>query len=188
MTASNPTLEAAPAMKNETFGMYLFLLAEVMFFAALASVYTVLRLGAPEWITAPVTAVAYANLGVLLASGVTMGLAGRAIRREDPIGLRIHLGLTMLLGTAFLGAQVYEFLRVGRDIPLSTVYGSVFYVFSSLHGLHVLGGLIFLGSILVRGFQGKYNRYSHLGVTLAGLYWYLVVLVWVFLFLALYIY
>jgi cytochrome c oxidase subunit III len=188
MTASTQTLEGAPVMKNETFGMVLFLIAEVMFFAALASVYTVLRLGAPEWRTAPVTTAAYANLGILLASGVAMGLGVRAIRREDPIGLRIYLAFTIALGTAFLGAQVYEFLKLGPDFPLSTVYGSVFYVFSSLHGLHVLGGLIFLACILARGFQGKYNRYSHLGVKLSGLYWYFVVIVWVFLFLALYIY
>jgi cytochrome c oxidase subunit 3 len=175
-------------MKNETFGMYLFLLAEVMFFAALASVYTVSRIGAPEWRTAPVTPVAYANVGLLVASGITLWLGHRAIRREDPIGLRIHVGLTMLLGTAFLAAQAYEFSRVSRDIPLRTIYGSVFYVFSALHGLHVLGGLIFLACILARGFLGKYNRYSHLGVTLAGLYWWFVVIVWVFLFLALYIY
>jgi heme/copper-type cytochrome/quinol oxidase subunit 3 len=175
-------------MKNETFGMYLFLLAEVMFFAALASVYTVLRNSAPEWHIAPVTSAAYANLAVLIASGITMWLGGRAIRREDPIGLRIWLGITIVLGTAFLGAQVYEFFRLWPEIPLRTVYGGVFYVYSALHGVHVLGGLIFLGVILIRGFQGKYNRYAHLGVALAALYWYFVVIVWVFLFLALYIY
>ena len=187
MNAAQPTV-ARPAMKNETFGMYIFLLAEVMFFAALASVYTVSRLGAVVWITAGVTKLAVANLVLLLVSGVVLWLGTRAIRREDPVGLRVHIVLTMVLGAAFLGAQVFEFAKRSAEIPIDTIYGSVFYVFSGLHGVHVLGGLILLACILKRGLEGKYNRYSHTGVVLASLYWYFVVIVWVFLFLALYVY
>jgi len=180
-------------VSNEQFGMVLFLIAEIMFFAGLASTYTVLRNGTAEWKPAGLTSLAsglsIANTVLLFISAGSYFLAARALRREDPNGFRLYLGFTLALATTFVGIQIVETMRLLNALPMEgNIFGSVFYTYIWLHGLHVVGGVIFLGYVFVGAFQGRYHRYRHTGVTLAGWYWYFVVLVWVFLFLGLYVY
>ncbi len=180
------------AISNETFGMLVFLLAEVMFFAGLVSAYIVLRSGAAEWRPAGlpplVRGLSVSNTLLLCASAGSMLLAQLAVRRGDPAGLKMHLLVTLAVGCTFLGVQVYEFYRLLRIVPFAgNVFGSVFYTLTGLHGLHVLGGVGLLAGVLRRAARGKYGRNRATGVTLSALYWYFVVVVWVFLFLALYV-
>lgn len=178
-------------VSNELFGMVLFLVAEVMFFAALSSTYVVSRLSAATWRPAGislVTPLGVTNSLLLLASGLSMFLAWRAIRRDDPGGLKTYLFLTTLLGLTFVGVQVYEFLRLREAVPFGgNLFQSVFWTFIAIHAAHVLGGVIFLAVVLVNACRGKYHQYRSTPVLLASLYWYLVVVVWIFLFFALYI-
>jgi cytochrome c oxidase subunit 3 len=172
--------------------MVLFLIAEVMFFAALVSAYIVLRKGAPEWpprgLPPLARGLSVSNTVLLCLSAGSMLLSTRAVRRDDPDGLKLYLGITMALGMTFLGVQAYELLRLAGIIPVGEkLFRSVFYTVAGLHGVHVAGGVALLGLVLWRAFRGRYNPYRSAGVTISSLYWYFVVVVWVFLFFALYV-
>lgn len=186
------TSRPRPGISNETFGMILFLVAEVMFFAGLVSAYIVLRLGAVRWHPAGlpplVNWLSLSNVGILTASAGTMFLAVRAVRRDDPDGLKMHALATLLLGAAFLGVQAFEHVRLLQIVRSDgNIFGSIFYWVGWMHGAHVLGGLVLLATVFRRAIQGRYNRYRSTGVWLAALYWWFVVLVWGFLFVALYV-
>jgi cytochrome c oxidase subunit 3 len=190
--AERPPRVSKP-ISNESFGMLLLIIAEVMFFAALASVYTVLRFGATRWrpegLPDLATALTLSNTFVLILSAVNVFLAVRAVRREDPVGLKLHLGITLLLGLTFLAIQFHESNRLLGAVPMAgNVFGSVFFGYILLHGVHVAAGIVILGRVFWRALKGKYHRYRATGVVLASWYWYFVVIVWVFIFLALYVY
>jgi cytochrome c oxidase subunit 3 len=172
--------------------MLLFLVGEMMFFAGLMSTYIVLRLGAEAWRPRGLPplwrGLSLGNTLLLCVSGISMYLSRRSIRREDPVGLRLYLGITMALGLSFVAIQAYEYQRLMRIVPMAgNLFGSVFYWTGFLHALHVVVGIILLAFVLWRALRGKYHRYRSTGVTVSSLYWYFVVLVWVFLFIALYV-
>jgi cytochrome c oxidase subunit 3 len=172
--------------------MALFIVAEVMFFAALVSAYVVSRTSAGAWrpedLPTLVTPLSVGNSVVLAASGVSMLLALLAVRRDDPMGLNLYLAITCALGLAFTGIQAFEFLRLLRIVPLGgSAFGNCFYVLGGVHALHVLGGVAFLSIVLANAVRGKYHRYRATGVLLASFYWWFVVIVWAFLFVALYV-
>lgn len=179
-------------LSNETFGMIIFLVGEVMLFAGLMSSYIVLRLGADAWrpdgLPPLWRGLSLSNTVLLCVSAGSVYLASRSIRREDPGGLKLYLGITMVLGLTFVGIQVYEYQRLMKIVPLANnLFGSVFYTLGALHGVHVVAGIIILGFVLSRALRGRYHQYRATGVTVSCLYWYFVVLVWVFLFVALYV-
>jgi cytochrome c oxidase subunit 3 len=180
-------------MTNETFGMILFLVVEVMFFAALVNAYVVLRVGADQWrppdLPSLVSTLTVSNTLVLCVSGASMLLALFSVRRDDPGGLQLYLWITMALGSTFIGLQVFDFYRLSHEhhVPLAgNLFGSVFYTLSGVHGIHVLGGVIFIGYVVAN--RRKYHRCRAHGVLAATLYWFFVLAVWIFLFFALYVF
>ncbi|MBI3626072.1 MAG: heme-copper oxidase subunit III [Candidatus Rokubacteria bacterium] len=121
---------------------------------------------------------------LLLTSSLTMVQAFAMAERGDSGGLRIHLGLTILLGLAFLGIKAYEYtaeIRAGFT-PGTGIFWSFYYTMTGLHALHVLGGAI-LNSVLL---AARRIRNPH-RLELAGLYWHFVDIVWIFLFPLLYL-
>ena len=121
-------------------------------------------------------------------SAGTMVLAQFAVRRGDLPGLKLHLWITLFGGLTFVGIQAYEFHRLWQFVPLDgNIFGSVFYTLSGIHGIHVLGGVGLIGWVIRGASRGKYGRRGHIGVDLSGMYWYFVVALWVFLFVALYV-
>jgi len=179
-------------LANETLGMILFLVAEVMFFAGLVSAYIVLREGAPQWKPTGLPSLArglsIAGTVLLCVSCLPMILAQRAARGGDRGGLKSFLIVVMLMGLTFVSLQLIEFRSLHALVPYSgNIFGSVFYTYVGLHAIHVLGGLIWLVVVIAAAFRGRYARGRSAGVTLFGMYWYFVVIVWVFLFFALYV-
>ena len=79
---------------------------------------------------------------ILVLSSVTCQLGVFAAERGDVIGLRLWFMVTFFMGSVFVGGQSFEYF-VHNDFVLDTSgYGSVFYLTTGFHGLHVLGGLI----------------------------------------------
>ncbi|HVR73317.1 MAG TPA: cytochrome c oxidase subunit 3, partial [Planctomycetota bacterium] len=78
--------------------------------------------------------------------------------------------------------------RLLKFVPLGgNVFGGILYTVSAAHGVHVLAGLIILLCVTVKAHQGKYHQYRRSGVVVSSLYWYFVVLLWLFLYFALYV-
>lgn len=172
------------------FGMWLFLASEVMFFGALLGAFIHYKVNTPSpeaFLLNPV--LVGINTGILVTSSLTVVLGLNAIEHDRPRSLSVFLVLTILLGLAFLGGQGYEFASLYRQgmTLTSTVFGSSFFTLTGFHGLHVLVGILWALSTLVRSLRGRYNSAEYLGVELFGLYWHFVDIVWIFLFTIIYL-
>jgi cytochrome c oxidase subunit III len=187
-------------------GTIVWLSSELMFFAALFAVYFTLRANAPEvWqsqsalLNIPYSTV---NTIILVLSSVTcqMGVLraerGQVGRTSNPLnvrawGLREWFVLTYIMGAVFIAGQVYEYANLVQQEGLtlsSDPYGSIFYLATGFHGLHVTGGLIAFILVLGRTFMAR--RFTHEQATSAivvSYYWHFVDVVWIALFLTIYV-
>ena len=187
-------------------GTIVWLSSELMFFAALFAMYFTTRavqgpsiwLESTEILNIPF---AVANTTILVLSSVTCQFGVFAAERYQPRrtgsllkvsawGMREWFALTFLMGAFFIGGQVYEYAHlVLEGITLSSdAYGSVFYITTGFHGLHVTGGLIAFLIVMVR--VSKARRFTHNQATTAivvSYYWHFVDVVWIALFSAIYL-
>jgi cytochrome c oxidase subunit 3 len=197
-TASRPNLVSV--------GTIIWLSSELMFFAALFAMYFTIRsvdkgLGQP-WPQANLDlTLASINTTVLLLSSVTCQLGVFAvergqIRRTGSVfnmarwGLREWYVLTFLMGLYFVLGQGYEYLALIRDgVTLqSSNYGSVFFLTTGFHGLHVTGGLFAFIFLLGRTYAAK--RFTHeqqVSAIVVSYYWHFVDVVWIGLFTTIYL-
>jgi len=171
-----------PAML--TVGTVVWLASELMFFGGLFAAYFTLRAEASEWpppgVTLETASSAAATIVLLVSSG-TIHFAGRAVERDDRAGVRRWLAITLALGALFLANQVREFLVNDFDIS-SHAYGSIYYLMTGFHGLHVLAGLVLLVvGLAVVGGPGPLPRRGA-AVESVTYYWHFVDVVWVGLF------
>lgn len=166
--------------------MVIWLGSEVMFFGGMFAAYFTLRGGSEDWAGPDVhlaTGLAALFTGVLVASSLTMHRAARAGARNDLSGVVRWTGITILLGTLFLGNQVYEWWSLDFTIASHT-YGSLFYLMTGFHGLHVLGGVAAMA--LMVSFLRRAGRVHHGAVEAITWYWHFVDVVWVILFAVLF--
>ena len=146
---------AVPGMSAGKFGMWVFLVSEIMFFTGLIGSYIVLRLGSASWpnpfevLNVPLLTL---NTGVLLTSSLTMAMAVSAIAKNDRAGAVKNLYITMILGLLFLvlkGLDYSHMIHEGFTIS-SSLFGSCYYLITAFHGLHVLSGAILLDYLIVK--------------------------------------
>ena len=106
-------------------------------------------------------------------------------------GLREWFTLTFVMGALFISGQVYEYAQLVQNEGLSLSsdpYGSIFYLATGFHGLHVTGGLLAFLLVLGRTFVAR--RFTHEQATSAivvSYYWHFVDVVWIALFLTIYV-
>lgn len=175
-----------------------------MFFAGLFAMYFTLRGEAPaEWEAAtPLLNIPFAllNTSVLVASSFTAQAGVFAAERYQARrtgalwnirswGTHEWFVTTFIMGSFFVAGQAFEYATLveeGLTIS-SSPYGSVFYLTTGFHGLHVLGGLIAMLFVLGRSFAAK--KFGPLEATTAivvSYYWHFVDVVWIALFLVIY--
>jgi cytochrome c oxidase subunit III len=183
-------------------GLWLFLMSEVMLFGAFFASYLSTRLGNPEcalgvsaWPAAghlPGLTMAALNTLLLLTSSYTMVRAVGAAERGERPRFKRNLAATIGLGALFLIVKACEYrLKIGHGLyPGSelaaasaglSIFLSYYYLMTSLHGLHVLGGLIWNGTVLW-GADGHSDSALARKTECAGLYWHFVDVIWVYLF------
>jgi heme/copper-type cytochrome/quinol oxidase subunit 3 len=172
-------------------GMWLFLATEVMFFGGLIAAFLHYKVRNPSPAEAALLDVTLVgvNTFVLLTSSLTVVLGLAAIRRGDKGRLSAYLALTILLGLGFLGGQGYEFVALYHEgLTLTrSLFGSSFFTLTGFHGLHVLIGVVWAGSTLVKALRGGYSADDDIGVEVFGLYWHFVDVVWIALFTIIYL-
>ena len=126
------------------------------------------------------------NTLILLCSGTTVTWAHHALIHGDREGLKKGLLATILLGLLFSCIQAYEYTEA--PFPFAGLnYGTAFYMATGFHGFHVIVGTIFLAVCLVRANKGHFTPQQHFGFEAAAWYWHFVDVVWLFLFIAIYI-
>jgi cytochrome c oxidase subunit 3 len=187
-------------------GTIVWLSSELMFFAALFAMYFTIRAvqGPNIWSESTVLLdipFAAFNTTILVLSSVTCQFGVFAAerfqnRRTGTIfqiskwGMREWFALTVVMGAYFVAGQVYEYAVLASEgLTLSSnAFGSVFYVTTGFHGLHVIGGLIAFLIVMVR--VAKARRFTSQQATTAivvSYYWHFVDVVWIALFSAIYL-
>lgn len=188
-----------------TVGTIVWLSSELMFFAALFAAYFTIRNVSPElWdletakLNVPFATV---NTTILVLSSVTCqfgvfaaekGRVGRvgSLANVGGWGLREWFVTTYIMGAIFIGGQAVEYAELvheGTTIA-SSAYGSVFYLATGIHGLHVTGGLIAFLLLIGRTFMAR--RFTHeqaISAIVVSYYWHFVDIVWIGLFATVYL-
>jgi cytochrome c oxidase subunit 3 len=181
--------------KGIKMGMILFILSEVMFFFAFfwaffhSSLNPTIEIGC-VWPPKGIIAinpwhVPLLNTFVLVTSGAYVTWAHYAILagyRKESINALIA---TIVFAAFFTCLQAYEYTVAPFNIS-DSVYGSVFYMTTGLHGSHVLIGTIFLIVCLFRHFAHHFTRTHHVGFECASWYWHFVDIVWIFVYFFIY--
>jgi cytochrome c oxidase subunit I+III len=177
-------------------GMLTFLGSEVVLFGALIYAYIDVRFRLLGWpppgmphlgVTLPSI-----NTDILIASGITAEIAIMRFRRGGVRLFRVFLGITIVLGAAFLAGQGWEYTHVGFGLR-GGIMASTFFVLTGLHGAHVTIGLLILTFVLYRslrdGLPASADRHAPgVGLLQAGTYyWHFVDAVWVVLFIIIYL-
>jgi len=186
-------------------GTIVWLASELMFFAALFAGYFTIRAVSPElWaqntakLNVPFSTV---NTTILVLSSVTCQLG--VFKAEDGIvgrtgklfqfklwGLREWFVLTYLMGATFVAGQAFEYAKLvheGVTIP-SSAYGTVFYLATGFHGLHVTAGLVAFIFVLGRTFAArKFTHEQAVTAIVVSYYWHFVDVVWIGLFATVYL-
>ena len=186
-------------------GTIVWLASELMFFAALFAAYFTIRSVSPElWaqetekLNIPFSSVnttilvlssVACQLGVFAAERGNVGRAG-TIFNVPKWGLREWFSLTYVMGAIFIAGQALEYVElVHEGLTLSSsAYGSVFYLATGFHGLHVTGGLLAFLYVLGRTYLArKFTHEQAVTAIVVSYYWHFVDVVWIGLFATVYI-
>jgi cytochrome c oxidase subunit 3 len=186
-------------------GTIVWLASELMFFAGLFAMYFTIRSVSPSlWqertvhLNVPFAAVntlmlvissVWCQLGVFKAEHGQPARTGSLLQFKQ-WGMREWYVLTYIFGAIFISGQMFEYARLISDgVTISSdAYGSVFYLTTGFHAMHVTGGLIAILLIIGRTFTTR--RYTHAqaaGAIVTSYYWHFVDVVWIALFSTIYL-
>src|SRR5690606_15638244 len=129
------------------------------------------------------------NTAILLTSSITLTIAHHALIAGERGKLILFQGATVLLGIIFLGLQVEEYIHAYNELGLtleSGIYGSLFFLLTGFHGMHVTLGTIMLLIMFLRILKGHFSKDNHFAYEAAAWYWHFVDVVWLFLFVCVY--
>ncbi len=182
------------------YGMILFIASEVMFFVGWFWAFfdfslfpsAISEVVGGQWPPKELEAVLDAfdlpllNTLILLCSGTTVTWAHHSLIHGDREGLKKGLWATIVLGLLFTSLQALEYAHAPFAFGKNT-YGSAFYMATGFHGFHVIIGTIFLIVCLRRSYAGHFTPRQHFGFEAAAWYWHFVDVVWLFLFVAIYV-
>jgi cytochrome c oxidase subunit III len=175
-------------------GTIVWLSSELMFFAGLFAMYFSIRAAAPGlWREhTPHLNVVWATpfTIVLVLSSITCQIGVFRAERGDVHSLRRWFTLTFFMGVVFLFGQFYEYrnltLHEGIKINLDG-YGSMFYLTTGFHALHVTGGLVAFIFYMARTAMGRFTPAQATAAIVVSYYWHFVDIVWVALFSMIYL-
>ncbi len=188
-----------------TVGTIVWLSSELMFFAGLFAAYFTIRNISPalweqstEVLDLPFATI---NTTILVLSSVTCQFGVFAAERGKPgrsgkiwqlgkWGMREWFVLTYFMGAIFVAGQATEYATlVTEGITISSSpYGSMFYLATGFHGLHVIGGLIAFLLVIARTFMArKFTHEQAISAIVVSYYWHFVDIVWVGLFATIYL-
>ncbi|MGH3515864.1 MAG: aa3-type cytochrome oxidase subunit III [Haloechinothrix sp.] len=204
MTTAAPTISQRVHSLNRpnmvSVGTIVWLSSELMFFAGLFAMFFTVKAQNDTGVWPPVLestgepihlSIPYALpfTIILVASSFTCQLGVFAAEKGDVFGLRRWYLLTLVMGAIFVGGQGYEYIQLiseGVTIP-SGAYGTVFYLTTGFHGLHVIGGLIAFVFLLIRTKMSKFTPAQATSAIVVSYYWHFVDIVWIGLFAIIYI-
>lgn len=189
---SRPLEYSTEENRLKILGFWIFLGAEIMLFGTLFAAYFTLvdrtgtgPTGAEIFEITPVLAETF----LLLASSFTIGLAIHAMRLGSKKGTLTFMGITLVLGLAFLGVEIYEFLHyahIGAGITVSA-FTSILLTTLGTHGAHVTVGLFWGLGIMIQISKRGLTPVTANKSFIFSLYWHFLDVVWIFIFSFIYL-
>jgi heme/copper-type cytochrome/quinol oxidase subunit 3 len=126
------------------------------------------------------------NTIILILSSVAYIWGERGLTAANERRFKAGVRLALLLGLVFIIVQGFEWSALPFS-PRSDAFGSFFYVTTGFHGAHVILGLLMLLAVHVWTYRRKFSPERHLAVTVVGMYWHFVDIVWLFVFTSFYL-
>lgn len=190
------------------FGMWVFLITEIMFFGGLFAAYVVYRSAHQEAfeIGSRLLDIRWGafNTAVLIGSSLTMALSVWSAQTARRKALVFFLLATIVLGSVFLGVKAIEYSHKFHEhlipgpafamnefpaehAPYVQMFFNLYFMMTGLHALHMVVGIGLLLTLVVMATRGAFTPQNHNLVEGVGLYWHFVDIVWIFLFPLLYL-
>ncbi len=179
-------------LNRTSLGFWLYLMSDCILFASLFATYAVLRnatASGPSGSDIFELPLVLAETVILLTSSFTAGIALLGLKAKNKKQIASAMIVTFLLGAAFLAIELSEFGKLiaeGHSWQQSA-FLSAFFTLVGTHGLHILIGLIWLSVLFIvllkKGISDKFTRQ----MTLFGLFWHFLDLVWIFIFTVVYL-
>jgi cytochrome c oxidase subunit 3 len=173
--------------------MWVGLASVAMLFTALTSAYIVRAVSSDDWQPLVMPRLLWVSTGLIIASSLTFEMARRGLKAGRAAAYKRWLLLTVLLGLGFLGTQLLAWRQlVAQGVYLaSNPHSSFFYLFTGVHGLHLLGGILALDFLLLRsrrkGGDAQTSARRMAGADAVAVYWHFMDGLWVYLFVLLFL-
>ena len=193
MTHTTSHRQDAPDTLDKTsFGFWVYLMTDCVLFASLFATYAVLHNntfggpGAGELFSLPFV---LTETLLLLTSSFTAGLAMLALHRGNRQVILAMLGLTFLLGAAFLGMELHEFSNLAHEGNSWRRSGflSAFFTLVGTHGAHITAGLLWVGVMAAQLMRRGITVHTARRLTLFSLFWHFLDIIWIFIFTLVYL-
>ena len=174
------------------FGFWVYLMTDLVMFAALFATFAVLRnntFGGPQAGELFSLPFALSETLILLTSSFTCGLGILSARSGDKNKTILLFASTFVLGTAFLAMELSEFSHLiseGNGFQRSAFLSS-FFTLVGTHGLHIAAGLVWMGILIVRILKRGLTDSVLRKLTLLSLFWHFLDIVWIFIFSIVYL-
>ncbi|WP_258105099.1 cytochrome c oxidase subunit 3 [Marinoscillum sp. MHG1-6] len=172
------------SMHPKKFAMWLFIISVTMIFASLTSAYIVKK-SEGNWALIDFPSLFNVTSVMIVLSSISIHFAYLAAKRNNLFNIRLGLTLTAVLAVAF---SVGQFFSWGQLVEQEVFFvgnpaGSFIYVFTGLHVVHLVGGLIFLLVVLVNSFRYKVHSKSLAQIEMCVTYWHFLGGLWLYLYL-----
>ncbi len=189
MMAENYKLVDAPveqplSMHPKKFALWLFIVTVVMIFAAFTSAHIV-RQADGDWLIYDLPSMLWYTSGIIILSSVFMQWAYIAAKKDKLEQVKLALGITTILGILFLFGQ----LKAWEQMVDANVYftgnpaGSFLYIFTGIHALHLISGVIYLIYMLISSLRNKVHSENMLNMEMSSTWWHFLGGLWIYLFI-----
>lgn len=169
----------------QRYGLWMFIISEAFLFAILLVIRFIFTgLERPDALSIPLGLLLTA---ILLSSSYTLHRGEKAAAAGDQVGLRAGLLLTIGLGILFLVIVGFEWSAGFEEFPTSTPYGSIFFLITGAHALHLVSGLLVLGSLYIQSKEGALDESTSWKTEAGAKYWHFVDVIWLTVFTTLYV-
>jgi len=165
-------------------GMWFALTGIVMLFAGFTSAMVVRRGMSFDWVAIALPRVLWVNTALLLASSLTLEFSRHALTRHAAANFLRWLAATVVLGAGFLAGQFVAWRELAaRGVYLATnPSGSFFYVLTAAHALHLLGGIVALGYVVLHAGRMARGRERRTALDVTAIYWHFMDALWIYIF------
>ena len=181
---NSPLGDRSPKMHPHKFTLWVAIGSIVMMFAGLTSAFIV-KSNQTNWVPITLPKAFWVSTAVIILSSITLQMALRSFKQREMNKYRSLIGITLILGVAFVILQWIGFQDLwAQNITFKGAgAGQFLYVIFGLHALHVIGGIITLIVMFIKAFVGKIKLYSAVPVEVAAIYWHFVDVLWIYLLL-----